>query len=126
MTSVTVTAPNDQLWQPTLAMAGVPTWQPLSRLQRNELTAGAWVDHLPGWLTGAEDLMSQLLRQVSWKSGNRRMYDHDVDVPRLTSHYRSFANVPAALVAAAGERLTEHYAQAGWGKARTGRRRRVR
>lgn len=114
MTSVAVTAPDDQLWQPTLAMAAGPTWRPLSQLQRTELSAGAWIDHLPGWLTGADDLMSQLLQQVPWKSGSRRMYDHDVDVPRLTSHYRSFGNVPAALVAIAGERLTEHYAQAGW------------
>ena len=102
------------LWQPTLSAGSQPSWLPLDQLNRTELAAGAWVDHLPGWLVGADDLMTQLLHEVPWKSGTRRMYDHDVDVPRLTSHYRSFENVPAGLVATAGRKLSEHYEQLGW------------
>ena len=31
------------------------------RVQRTELTDGAWVDHLPGWLTGSDSCSNTLL-----------------------------------------------------------------
>jgi alkylated DNA repair dioxygenase AlkB len=43
------------------------------------------------------------LRQaVTWKAERRRMYDRDVDVPRLTAHFRlGQGDVPSAIVQAA-------------------------
>ena len=35
--------------------------EPLSGLTRHPLTAGAWVDVLPGWLTGSDERASHYL-----------------------------------------------------------------
>ena len=52
----------------------------------------------------AEDWLAELRTTVPWKAERRRMYDRDVDVPRLTAHYRlgpDDAPPPAAVRAAA-------------------------
>jgi alkylated DNA repair dioxygenase AlkB len=46
---------------------------------------------------------AELRERVGWKAERRRMYDRDVDVPRLTSHYRlepPDADVPPAILEA--------------------------
>jgi alkylated DNA repair dioxygenase AlkB len=61
----------------------------------DEAAAGAW--------------FAELREAVAWKSERRRMYDREVDVPRLTGHYHlpwfdpSAATPPAAILAAAEE-----------------------
>jgi alkylated DNA repair dioxygenase AlkB len=35
----------------------------------------------------AEEWLAELRASVEWKAERRRMYDRDVDVPRLTAHY---------------------------------------
>ena len=45
---------------------------------------------------------AELRERVPWKAERRRMYDRDVDVPRLTGHYRfDDTDVPPAIVQAA-------------------------
>ena len=47
---------------------------------------------------------AELREAVAWKAERRRMYDRDVDVPRLTSHYRLEPRedgIPASILAAA-------------------------
>jgi alkylated DNA repair dioxygenase AlkB len=53
------------------------------RLERIELSQGAWVDYLPSWVSGHEALFDELERQSPWKSERRVMYERMVDVPRL-------------------------------------------
>ena len=36
----------------------------------------------------AEAWFQQLRESIEWKAERRRMYDRDVDVPRLTAHFR--------------------------------------
>lgn len=49
---------------------------------------------------------AELRERVPWKAERRRMYDRDVDVPRLTGHYRlDEPDVPPAIVQSAGEVL---------------------
>ncbi|GAA3071507.1 hypothetical protein GCM10020254_14120 [Streptomyces goshikiensis] len=60
---------------------------PLRELRRTELGAGAWVDHLPGWLTGADALFERLAAEVPWRAERRQMYDREVEVPRLLAFY---------------------------------------
>jgi len=68
---------------------------PLSgRLRRTELSDGAWIDVLPGWLTGADALFSRLVDTVPWRAERRPMYDRVVDVPRLVSFYDEGAVLP--------------------------------
>lgn len=37
---------------------------PLDGMQRTELSRGAWIDVLPGWLIGADELFSRLFEVV--------------------------------------------------------------
>jgi alkylated DNA repair dioxygenase AlkB len=49
---------------------------------------------------------AELRERVPWKAERRRMYDRDVDVPRLTGHYRlDEPGVPPAIVQAAEQVL---------------------
>ena len=64
-------------------------------LRRSEFADGAWVDHVPGWVRGHDQLFDDLERSLTWRSETRRMYDHVVAPPRL------LASVPAADVCAA-------------------------
>jgi alkylated DNA repair dioxygenase AlkB len=46
---------------------------------------------MPDLVTGdtARRWFEQLLADVAWKSGSRRMYEREVEVPRLRAHFRS-------------------------------------
>jgi len=63
-------------------------------LRRSELADGAWVNHVPGWVRGHDQLFDDLERSLTWRSETRRMCDHVVATPRL------LASVPAADVCA--------------------------
>ena len=56
-------------------------------ITRQSLGRGAWVDLLPGWLSGASTLFEDLLEQVPWQAERRQMYERVVDVPRLLCFY---------------------------------------
>jgi alkylated DNA repair dioxygenase AlkB len=73
--------------QPSLLGGGDPAVDPgaLSRLRRIALDEEAWVEHLPGWVTGHEALLDHLARTTAWRSERRMMYDRMVDVPRLVA-----------------------------------------
>ncbi|HET9897333.1 MAG TPA: alpha-ketoglutarate-dependent dioxygenase AlkB [Streptosporangiaceae bacterium] len=87
----------------------------LGALRRTELAGGAWLDLLPGWVTGADDLFERLVRTVPWRAERRPMYDQVVDVPRLLSWYGKGEPLPdpglvqamAALDARYGRQLAE-------------------
>lgn len=88
-----------------------PVWQPLPRARRVVLGAGAWVDHLPGWLTGAaDDLFARLCHEVPWRAERRVMYDREVAVPRLLSFYGESDPLPDPLLEEARDALSRHYA----------------
>src|SRR3712207_8393374 len=57
------------------------------RVQRHVLSRGAWVDHLPGWITGSESVLEVLLGDIGWREDRRQMYDREVAVPRLLRWY---------------------------------------
>jgi len=77
------------------------------RVQRTELTDGAWVDHLPGWLMGSEQLLETLLADVPWRAERRQMYDREVDVPRLLCWYSD--TLPHPILTSARAALNTHY-----------------
>jgi alkylated DNA repair dioxygenase AlkB len=51
--------------------------------QRTELADGAWVDHVPGWLTGADGLFDVIADLVTWSSPMVTMWDKRLQTPRL-------------------------------------------
>ncbi|WP_232792554.1 alpha-ketoglutarate-dependent dioxygenase AlkB [Actinacidiphila yeochonensis] len=77
---------------------------------RTHLGSGAWIDVLPGWLTGADALFERLAAEVPWHAEHRRMYDDVVTVPRLLCHYAQGAPLPDPLLERARTALSAHYA----------------
>ena len=48
------------------------------------LADGAWVDLVPSWLTGADELFAVVAELVAWDSPMVRMWDKQVQTPRLS------------------------------------------
>jgi alkylated DNA repair dioxygenase AlkB len=82
----------------------------LASIRREPLDRGAWVDVLPGWLTGADALFEWLAAEVPWHAERRQMYDRVVDVPRLLSFYEEADPLPHPVLHAARTALSRHYA----------------
>jgi alkylated DNA repair dioxygenase AlkB len=78
-------------------------------LTRTPLTRGAWVDVLPGWVTGSDDLFVRLVEEVPWHAEQRQMYERVVDVPRLLSFYGAGDPLPDPLLVEARAALSAHY-----------------
>jgi alkylated DNA repair dioxygenase AlkB len=78
-------------------------------VRRRRLAAGAWVDVLPGWLTGSDALFTRLADGAAWRAERRQMYDRVVDVPRLVAFYDESATLPDPLLGDARNMLSEHY-----------------
>ena len=100
-------------YQPSMLdlMAGpAARLEPLAgRITRHELTAGAWVDVLPGWLQGSDEVFDTLLG-IDWRADRRQMYDTVVDVPRLLRWFGAGEGLPHPLLTEAREALSAHYA----------------
>jgi alkylated DNA repair dioxygenase AlkB len=73
-------------WQGSL-LAGSPVGfdAAMSGLRRHELAHGAWVDHLPGWLQGADEVFATAIRTLGWGQRTERMYGERLLQPRLTA-----------------------------------------
>ena len=52
-------------------------------LSRTVLPLGAWVDHVPGWVSGQEQLFETLLADASWQETEQHLYERTVVTPRL-------------------------------------------
>jgi alkylated DNA repair dioxygenase AlkB len=76
---------------------------------RQVLGRGAWVDLLPGWLSGADALFDDLLEHVPWQAERRQMYERVVDVPRLLCFYGESDPLPHPSLVSAREALNAHY-----------------
>jgi alkylated DNA repair dioxygenase AlkB len=79
-------------------------------LERHTLTAGAWVDVLPGWVQGSDAVFETLLSAVDWRAERRQMYDGVVDVPRLLRWFGGDETLPHPALADAKAALNAHYA----------------
>ncbi|HEX3903879.1 MAG TPA: alpha-ketoglutarate-dependent dioxygenase AlkB [Polyangia bacterium] len=79
--------------------------------RRLALDDTAWVDHLPGWVTGHQALFDDMLRTTAWRYERRRIYERVVDVPRLVAGFP--ADGPGHPILAHVRRLLDaHYATA--------------
>ncbi|EGX58036.1 hypothetical protein SZN_19777 [Streptomyces zinciresistens K42] len=84
---------------------------PLAAVRRTRLAHGAWIDVLPGWLSGSDALFAQLTAKVPWRAERRTMYDHVVDVPRLLRFYGAGEPLPHPVLAKARDALSARYAR---------------
>ncbi len=91
-------------------LAEEATLTPLAgRVVRTELTDGAWIDSLPGWVTGSEEVLEVLLGDIGWREDRRQMYDREVAVPRLLRWYGGNATLPHPLLTEARAELNRYY-----------------
>jgi alkylated DNA repair dioxygenase AlkB len=79
------------------------------RVVRHELSGGAWVDHLPGWVSGSDEVFEVLLGDIGWREDRRQMYEREVAVPRLLRWYGGDATLPHPLLTEARAELNRHY-----------------
>ncbi len=97
-----------QVSQGSLFGLGRPAIGPLRHLRRIDLSEGAWIDHLQGWLVGHEVLFEELLAGVSWEAHSRPMYDRVVEVPRLLGRVPARGDATDVIADAARD-LSRHY-----------------
>ncbi|WP_329377381.1 alpha-ketoglutarate-dependent dioxygenase AlkB [Streptomyces sp. NBC_01716] len=87
---------------------------PLRDVRRTVLGDGAWIDLLPGWLTGADALHGELAAGVPWRAERRQMYERVVAVPRLLAFYGERdgrrEELPHPVLTEAREALSAYYA----------------
>ncbi|MBT2411438.1 alpha-ketoglutarate-dependent dioxygenase AlkB [Streptomyces sp. ISL-12] len=88
-----------------------PRLGPLGGIRRTRLGSGAWIDVLPGWLSGADALFERLAAEVPWRAERREMYDRVVDVPRLLAFYGARDPLPDPVLDEARDALTAHYGE---------------
>jgi alkylated DNA repair dioxygenase AlkB len=93
------------------SLFGAPTVEAptFDRVERRELTRGAWVDVCPTWLPEADDVFATMVRDVPWRAERRQMYDREVDVPRLLHTYGVGEPLPHPALARARGALSAHY-----------------
>ncbi|MGA5895740.1 alpha-ketoglutarate-dependent dioxygenase AlkB [Streptomyces venetus] len=84
---------------------------PLDGIGRTHLGSGAWLDVLPGWLSGSDALFEQLASEVPWRAERRKMYDNVVDVPRLLAFYAAEDPLPHPILTEARNALSAHYGE---------------
>jgi alkylated DNA repair dioxygenase AlkB len=86
----------DFVWQPSLlGTAEEPDVdRSFSGLGRIRLDRDSWVDHAPGWVSGADRLFETVLFGRSWEQRSRRMYDQRVEEPRLTAPWTADSGQP--------------------------------
>ena len=79
------------------------------RVVRHELDRGAWIDHLPGWVTGSDEVLDVLLGDIGWREDRRQMYEREVAVPRLLRWYSGTERLPHPLLTDARTALNRYY-----------------
>lgn len=83
---------------------------PIGTMRRTQLDDTAWVDLMPGWVGGADELYTVLRHEVPWHAECRQMYDSIVDVPRLQCFYGEGDALPHPALVECREALSRHYA----------------
>jgi alkylated DNA repair dioxygenase AlkB len=90
-------------WQPSLLATGAEPAADagFDGARRRFLSGGAWVDVVPGWVAGADELFERLLAAGHWSTRDRQMYDRRVVEPRLTTGRWDDPPAPCAALAGA-------------------------
>ena len=79
--------PSSAIGQRSLFGSLDPEYDPSFReLTRLDLDGRSWVDHVPGWLTGSDQMFDELTSELPFRQRTGiRMYDQIVDEPRLSA-----------------------------------------
>ncbi|MEZ5219297.1 MAG: alpha-ketoglutarate-dependent dioxygenase AlkB [Ilumatobacteraceae bacterium] len=102
-------------WQPSLfgsVAVDVPSVDPsFHGLERIQLDADSWIDLVPGWLRGADDVCASAIERLPWIEREVVMWDRQVPEPRLTWWWNTDQPDPEPLPVFTEIRraLTAHY-----------------
>lgn len=98
-------------WQPSLLAAGTIDFDAaFADLRRRQLTEGAWIDHQPGWVRGADELFDQILGLTPWRQRDIWMYERKVAEPRLTYRWELDSEPPPLdILVDMASALSTHY-----------------
>jgi alkylated DNA repair dioxygenase AlkB len=101
------------LWQPSLLDSGAePAIDPtFSGAVRIALDQKSWIERVPSWVSGSDALFAHLLETAEWGQRTRKMWDHEVLEPRLTSSWRAESGRPLrpAILEAMRRALSDRY-----------------
>ena len=64
-------------------------------VRRTALSRGAWVDHVPAWVRGADDLLADVVARAPWRQRTVTMHGRLVAEPRLHAWYGLDPHDPA-------------------------------
>jgi alkylated DNA repair dioxygenase AlkB len=81
-------------------------------LERRPLDETSWVEHLPRWLGGSDQVFAELVARTPWRQRRVPMYERMVDEPRLTWWWTEAdgrAVLPLPVLADAADVLIERY-----------------
>lgn len=96
--------------QATLFDTGEPAVDETFRTARRvQLDEHSWVEHVPNWLTGSEQLYDELLTTGGWEQRERWMFTQTVTEPRLTAEYPRLADAPQPMLHTLARALSAHY-----------------
>ncbi|MPZ73537.1 MAG: alpha-ketoglutarate-dependent dioxygenase AlkB [Nitriliruptorales bacterium] len=106
-----MSADRDLPWQPSLLALGPPDFdRTFTGISRRQLGDDAWVDHLPGWVRGADELFDSLLSVTPLVQHDIWMYDRRVAEPRLTHRWQlDEGPAPPPLLAEMAADLSSRY-----------------
>jgi alkylated DNA repair dioxygenase AlkB len=76
-----------------------------STATRTQLDVTAWLDVVPGWVSGPDVLFEEVLAGAPWESHRVHMYERVVEQPRLTARWTD----PPAIVEEMRTLLSERY-----------------
>jgi alkylated DNA repair dioxygenase AlkB len=82
-----------------------------STAYRHQLDAASWIDVVPGWLAGADDVFAELVAHARWRHRDRVMWGNLVPEPRLSAGWKEgrVADLAPVLMDARGA-LSARYA----------------
>ncbi|MFN8051638.1 MAG: alpha-ketoglutarate-dependent dioxygenase AlkB [Acidimicrobiales bacterium] len=95
--------------QGNLLTFGTPSVDVGAAFERLELDDTSWIDVARGMVTGADEVMAELVESVAWRTGRRRMYDRVVDDPRLSHWCRRADGDPHPTLASARAAIERRY-----------------
>jgi len=105
-------------FQPTLLAQGPLVLESsFPSAQRVRLDQSSWVELVPGWVLGADDLFDELLDRTRWEGHRRLMFDRWVDEPRLHGAVPKLSDAMDSLMTQLGDSLAERYERtfdSGW------------
>ena len=103
----------DLTWRPSLLDSGPEPAidETFSGAVRTWLDARSWIERVPGWVSDSDALFAHLLATADWSQRSRKMWDHEVLEPRLTSWWGADSGRPLEppILERMRRALSDHY-----------------